>query len=68
LDDFVGGFVQSGIDDLEAGVSERAGDDVSPAVVAVEADFGDETPNRLRFLFAAHTHTFPSRPFDFNGK
>ena len=40
--DHLGRLVQAGVDDLEAGVAERAGDDLGAAVVAVEPGLGDE--------------------------
>ena len=38
----VGRLEQTGVDDLEAGVPQDAGDDLDPAVVTVETDLGDE--------------------------
>ena len=37
-----GRLVQPGVDDLHAGVAQRAGDDLGAAVVAVEAGLGDD--------------------------
>ena len=34
--------MEAGVDDLEAGVAKRAGDDLGTSVVAVEAGFGDD--------------------------
>jgi hypothetical protein len=34
--------VQSGVDDLKAGVAEGAGDDLGPPVMAVQARFADK--------------------------
>ena len=47
--DHLGGLVEPGVDDLEARVPERPGDDLRPAVVAVEADLSDEQ-SELAFL------------------
>jgi hypothetical protein len=57
LDDFFRGAVETGVDNLEPGVTERARDDVCPPVVAVESDLGHETPNRSLVLLDTHTHT-----------
>ena len=43
---------QSAVDDMEAGVAEAAGDDFDAAVVAVEADFGEQ--HALRSLAFVH--------------
>ena len=40
--DLLGRLVQARVDDLHAGVAKRAGDDLRPAVVAVEAGLGDD--------------------------
>ena len=40
--DHLGRLVQAGVDDLVAGVGERARDDLGAAVVAVEPGLGDE--------------------------
>ena len=40
--DHLGRLVKAGVDDLVAGVGERAGDDLRAAIVAVEAGLGDE--------------------------
>ena len=40
--DLLGGLVEARVDDLHPGVSQRPGDDLDAAVVAVEAGFGDE--------------------------
>ena len=36
-----------GVDDVHAGVAQRARDDLDAAVVAVEADLGDDDADRL---------------------
>jgi hypothetical protein len=41
LGDLLRRLVQAGVDDLHAGVAERASDDLRAAVVAVEADLCD---------------------------
>ena len=46
LDDLLGRLVQAGVDDLDAGVAQRAGHDLRPAVVPVEAGFGDHDADR----------------------
>ncbi len=43
LGDLLGRLVQAGVDDLEAGVAQGAGDGLRPAVVAVEARLGHDT-------------------------
>src|SRR5204863_1972570 len=43
---------QSAVDDMEAGVAQAAGDDFDSAVVAVEADFGEQ--HALRSLAFVH--------------
>ena len=40
LNDLLGRLVEPGVDDLEAGITERPGDDLGTAVVPVEARFG----------------------------
>ena len=47
LDDLLGRAVQAGVDDVHAGVAQRARDDLDAAVVAVEPDFGDEDADRI---------------------
>src|ERR1700754_3061367 len=42
LDDLLGRLVQARVDHLHAGVAECAGDDLRPAVVAVEAGLGPD--------------------------
>src|SRR5262245_3039060 len=49
-------LVQAGVDDLEAGVAERAGHDLGPTVVAVEPRLGDDDADS-----ATGTHGVPSR-------
>ena len=44
--DGVGCLEQAGVDDFVAGVAQDAGDDFDAAVVAVEADLGDQDPCR----------------------
>ena len=44
LGDHLGRLEQAGVDDLEAGVAQRAGDDLGPTVVPVEAGLGDHDP------------------------
>ena len=46
LDDLLGRLVQAGVDDLHAGVAQRAGDHLGPAVVAVQARLGDDDAER----------------------
>ena len=46
VDDFLGRAVQAGVDDVHAGVAQRAGDDLDAAVMAVEADLGEENADR----------------------
>ena len=46
-----------GVDHLEPGVAEDPGDDLDPAVVAVEADLGDENP--ARWLVTFHRSHLP---------
>ena len=48
LDDFFRRPVQSGVDDVHAGIAQRARDDLDAAIVAVEADLGDDDANGLR--------------------
>src|SRR4051794_17902925 len=50
LDDLLGRLVQAGVDDLHAGVAEGPGDDLGPAVVPVEARFGDDDADALAHL------------------
>ena len=42
-----GRAVQAGIDDVHAGVAQRAGDHLHAAVVAVEPDLGQQHADRL---------------------
>jgi hypothetical protein len=42
LHDLLGRLVQARVDDLHAGVAQRAGDDLGPAVVSVEAWLGHD--------------------------
>ena len=42
LDDLLGRLVQPGVDDLHAGVAQRARDDLRAAVVPVEPRFRDD--------------------------
>ncbi len=44
LDHLLGSLVQAGVDDLEPGVTQRPGDHLGPAVVAVEARLGHDHP------------------------
>ena len=46
LGDHLGRLVQAGVDHLEAGVAERARDDLGAAVVAVEPGLGDQDAER----------------------
>src|SRR5947208_5995700 len=48
LDDVLRRLPQPGVDDLHAGVAQRAGDDLGPAVVAVESRFRDQDADLLR--------------------
>src|SRR5439155_591047 len=48
LDDVLRRLPQAGVDDLHAGVAQRAGDDLGPAVVAVESRFRDQDADLLR--------------------
>ena len=48
LDDLLRRAMQAGVDDVHAGVAQRARDDLDAAVMAVEADLGDDDANRLR--------------------
>ena len=41
-DDGLGRLPQAGVDDVHAGVAQGAGDDLDAAVVAVEADLGED--------------------------
>ncbi|MDC4227686.1 MAG: hypothetical protein MPW15_26525 [Candidatus Manganitrophus sp.] len=43
-DDFGGGVVQTEVDHLVPAVAQGARDDFDPAVVAVEADLGEQHP------------------------
>ena len=52
LGDHLGRLVQARVDHLEAGVAQRAGDDLGAAVVTVEAGLGDEDAERP----GAHSH------------
>src|SRR3954453_1213600 len=45
LDDLLRGLVEAGVDHLHAGVAQRAGDDLRPPVVPVEAGHADDRPN-----------------------
>src|SRR5262249_35138142 len=45
-DDGLRRLPQPGVDDVEAGVAQGAGDDLDAAVVAVEADLGEDDANR----------------------
>ena len=47
VDDFLRRAVQARVDDVHAGVAQRARDDLDAAVVAVEPDLGDEHANGL---------------------
>ena len=49
--DGLGRLEQAGVDDLEPGIAEDPGDDLDPAVVAVEADLGHENPARWALTF-----------------
>ena len=40
----LGRLVEAGVDDLHAGVAQRAGDDLRPPVVPVEADLRNHHP------------------------
>ena len=40
----LGRLPQPGVDDVHAGVAERAGDHLDAAVVAIEPDFGENHP------------------------
>jgi len=42
LDDLLGSLMEAGVDHLHAGVSERAGDDLGPAIVPVETGLRDD--------------------------
>src|SRR4030095_10572017 len=44
--DLLGRLVQPGVDDLEAGVTQRARHDLGPAIVAVEPGLGDDDADR----------------------
>src|SRR5262245_48479599 len=55
-DHLLGRLVQAGVDDLEAGIAQRAGHDLGPAVVAIEARLGDDDADG-----APGTHVCPSR-------
>ena len=44
-DDLLRCLVQPGVDDLHAGVAQRAGHDLGPAVVTVEPDLRDDHPD-----------------------
>src|SRR5207237_235769 len=48
LDDVLRTLPQAGVDDLHAGVAQRAGDDLGPAVVAVESRFRNQDADLLR--------------------
>ena len=45
LDDLLRRLVQAGVDDLHAGVAQRARHDLGAAVVPVEARLGDDHPD-----------------------
>ncbi len=47
-DDLLRSLVQPGVDDLDPGVAQRARHDLRPTVVAVQAGFGDDHPDRRR--------------------
>ena len=40
-------LVQAGVDDLDAGVAQRPGDDLGPPIVAVQAWLADDDPDVL---------------------
>ena len=48
-DDHLGRLAQAGVDDLHAGIAQRAGNDFGAAIVAVEAWLGNKYSNfRIR--------------------
>ena len=60
-----GRLVQSGVDDLHARVAQAAGDDLRPAVVAVEAGLGDDDTDRAvhgRFLRVGRGDEYSTPP------
>src|SRR3954453_14139947 len=57
LHDLLRRLVQPGVDDLHAGVPERAGDHLRPTVVPVEAGFGDDHADP----FGCHVRTLGRR-------
>src|SRR5205823_3833711 len=48
LDDVLRRLPEPGVDDLHAGIAQRAGDDLGPTVVAVESRFRDQDADLLR--------------------
>jgi len=50
-DDHLRGLVETGVDDLTAGIAEGAGDDFGATVVAIEAGLGDDN---FEFAFLGH--------------
>jgi hypothetical protein len=51
IDNHFGGLAEAGIDDLHARIAEGSGYDLSPSIVAIEAHFGYQYPDRaLQFL------------------
>ncbi|MQM40427.1 hypothetical protein KBTX_04484 [wastewater metagenome] len=45
IHDLLGGAVQAGVDDVHTRIPQGPGDDLHTAVVAVEADLGQEYPD-----------------------
>ena len=60
LHDLLGRLVQAGVDDLHAGVTQRAGDDLRPPVVSVEAGLGHDHADLPLVCHAASR--IPPRP------
>jgi len=63
LDDLFGCFVQSGVDDFEPGVTKGACNNVCSAVVTVEPDFRNHTPNTLLIAASTHRSVFHVLPY-----
>src|SRR5205823_12205651 len=57
LGDHLGRLANARVDDFEAGVAQRAGDDLGAAVVAIQARLGDQNAKRRRLAHAGGTST-----------
>ena len=62
LDDLLRRLVQAGVDDLDAGVAQRAGHHLGAAVVAVEPGLGDDDAHRSGDSVSARSAAYRSEP------